>query len=138
MSYDQFQSGVVVYYPYLWAREADRGETSGRKSRPVVVAIRVVRAGKPDLLALLPIATQPPASGRIASKIPDTEKRRAGLETSLEQWIMLDEYNAEILPGTYYLEPQKPLGRFGDAYLRPLLTDFLARITKVASVKRAD
>ena len=36
MSYDELQSGVVLHYPYLWGREADRGETEGRKQRPTV------------------------------------------------------------------------------------------------------
>ena len=138
MSYDEIQTGTVIRYPYLWSREAGRGETEGRKSRPVVVALRVKRTGKPDLLALLPITTQAPIKGRIASEIPEAVKQRAGLDRGVRQWIMLDEYNAETLPGTFYLEPQIPIGRLNDLYLRPLLRDFLGRINQVEAVRRHD
>ena len=38
-------SGLVVLYSYLWAREHDRGEVSGRKDRPACVQILVERGG---------------------------------------------------------------------------------------------
>jgi hypothetical protein len=38
MSFDQLQTGVVLRYPYLWARQAKAGETEGRKDHPVAVA----------------------------------------------------------------------------------------------------
>ena len=138
MSYDELQSGVVLHYPYLWGREADRGETEGRKQRPTVVAVRLRRAGKADLLALFPITTQEPEADRIAKEIPDTEKRHAGLDHSLRQWIILDEFNAEILPGTYYLEPDARLGRLNDLFFKPLVRDFAKRIDSVKVVKRYD
>jgi hypothetical protein len=31
----------VIRYPYLWVREAARGETEGRKLRPVTVGVRI-------------------------------------------------------------------------------------------------
>ena len=138
MSYDELQSGVVLHYPYLWGREADRGETEGRKQRPTVVAVRLRRAGKADLLALFPITTQQPEADRIAKEIPDTEKRHAGLDHSLRQWIILDEFNAESLPGTYYLEPDARLGRLNDLFFKPLVRDFAKRIDSVKVVKRYD
>ena len=138
MSYDRFQSGVVLRYPYLWSREADRGETEGRKQRPVVVAIRLQRAGKADLIALFPITTQQLEAGRVAVEIPDTEKHHAGLDFTLRQWIIFDEFNTEILPRTYYLEPQVPLGRFNDVFFKPLVRDFAKRINTFKVVKRYD
>ena len=38
------EHGQVILYSYLWAREFDRGEESGRKARPTCVMLIV--AGK--------------------------------------------------------------------------------------------
>ncbi|MEZ2127876.1 MULTISPECIES: hypothetical protein [unclassified Sinorhizobium] len=46
MSYDLIQTASVIRYPYLWAREAGRGETEGRKERPVAVGVRMPAAGR--------------------------------------------------------------------------------------------
>ena len=56
----------------------------------------------------------------------------------MRQWIILDEFNAEILPGTYYLEPDARLGRFNDLFFKPLVRDFAKRIDSVKVVKRYD
>ncbi|WP_425960310.1 hypothetical protein [Rhizobium nepotum] len=29
--FDEIETAVVIRYPYLWSREASRGETEGRK-----------------------------------------------------------------------------------------------------------
>lgn len=73
-SFDQIRSGSIIVYPYLWAREAARGETSGRKSRPTAVVVRK-RSPNGDIIALLAITTQQPAQARSAVEIPDIEKR---------------------------------------------------------------
>ena len=35
--------------------------------------------------------------GRFAAEIPDTEKRRAGLDGDIRLWIVLDEYNQDVI-----------------------------------------
>lgn len=77
----EFRPGEVISYPYLWAWQQERGETEGRKQRPVcvVIAIRNAADGNTHIL-LLAITTQPPQAGRIALEIPDIERRRAGLD----------------------------------------------------------
>ena len=80
MSFDQIRTACIIYFPYLWVREAQRGETEGRKHRPVAVGIRYPEANGEDLLILFPITTQPPQPGRFAIEIPEIEKRRAGLD----------------------------------------------------------
>ena len=52
------------------------------------------------------------------------EKRRAGLDATLRPWIILDEYNQDILGRSFYLEPEPPLGRFSKAFLLPLMKEF--------------
>ena len=83
MSLDQLRTGCVIHFPYLWVRQAERGETEGRKPRPVAVGVRIVRPDGNDVLVLFPITGQPPSPDRFAAEIPETEKRRAGLDVTL-------------------------------------------------------
>ena len=71
-------------------------------------------------------------------QVPVWRRPHAGLDFTLRQWIIFDEFNTEILPGAYYLEPQVPLGRFNDVFFRPLVRDFAKRINTVRAVKRYD
>ena len=77
MSLEQLRTGCVIRFPYLWARQAERGETEGRKSRPVAVGVRITRPKGEDVLVLFPITSQPPSSDRFAAEIPEMERRRA-------------------------------------------------------------
>jgi hypothetical protein len=79
MSFEDIQAGSVIRYPYLWEREASRGETEGRKDRPTVVVLRLTE-GRSDRLILLPVTTKPPTPGRVAVELPESERRRAGLD----------------------------------------------------------
>jgi len=48
-------NGLVISYNYLWAREYDRREESGRKVRPACVQIIIARGGSGTVVALFPI-----------------------------------------------------------------------------------
>lgn len=50
MSIDQLRTGCVIRFPYLWVRESERGETEGRKPRPVAVGVRISRPKGEDVL----------------------------------------------------------------------------------------
>ena len=69
MSFDAIRTASVIRYPCLWARQADSGETEGRKDRPVAVGVRIAREGG-DRLLLLPISTSPPGPDRKAIEVP--------------------------------------------------------------------
>ena len=127
MSFDQLRTGCVILFPYLWVREAERGETEGRKPRPVAVGVRIARSTGDDVLVLFPITSQPPSPDRFAAEIPEMEKRRAGLDATLRLWIILDEYNQDTIGQSFYLEPEPPLGRFSKAFFLPLMKEFIAR-----------
>ncbi len=43
MSFEDIQTASVIRYPYLWVREAGRGETEGRKYRPVAGGVLIAR-----------------------------------------------------------------------------------------------
>ena len=129
-SFDSIQTACVIRYPYLWAREA------ARKRRPVTVGIRLPR-NDGDLLLLFPITSKEPEAGRLAVEIPETEKRRAGLEADLRLWIIFDEYNTDIVGESFYLEPEMPIGRFSKAFFLPLMRTFIASSKKAAAINRS-
>lgn len=134
-SYDDIQTAAVIRYPYLWARQAAKGETEGRKERPVAVGVRLARPNG-DMVLFFPITTKQPEKGRFVAEIPTIEKRRAGLDADLRLWIILDEYNADIVGQSFYLEPEPPIGRFSKAFFLPLLREFITRRKSATEVSR--
>ena len=127
MSFEQLQTGVVLRYAYLWARQAKAGETEGRKDRPVAVGVRLARKSGGDLILFFPITSKEPEASRFAVEIPPIEKRRAGLDADMRLWLILDEYNTDIIGQSFYQEPVPPLVSFSKAFLLPLLRAFVAR-----------
>ncbi len=136
MSFEDFRTGTVIRFPYLWAREAAHGETEGRKPRPVAVGVRIPKPRGADVLVLFPITSQEPAQGRFAAEIPDMEKHRAGLDGALRLWVILDEYNQDVIGRSFYLESEAPLGRFSKAFFLPVLQEFIARRSRAHAVNR--
>lgn len=111
-----FERGDIARFNYLWAREAKKGEESGRKPRPVCVVIRL--PGTPPRLFLFPITTLPPAASRIAIAFPEMERKRAGLDQPC--WLILDEYNRIEADKAYDFESVRPIGRISPAFLRKI------------------
>ena len=136
MSFDQLRTGCVILFPYLWVREAERGETEGRKPRPVAVGVRIAWPKGGDVLVLFPITSQPPSPDRFAAEIPEMEKRRAGLDATLRLWIILNEYNQDTIGQSFYLEPEPPLGRVSKAFFLPLMKEFITRRATTRGVNR--
>ncbi|MGP4806606.1 hypothetical protein ACSV5G_22820 [Agrobacterium cavarae] len=134
--FDEIETAVVIRYPYLWSREASRGETEGRKGRPVVVGVRLARPNG-DLVLFFPITTKHPEANRFACEIPAIEKHRAGLDADIRLWIILDEYNSDVIGHSFYLEPDPPVGRFSKAFFLPILREFVARRRSSREVHRA-
>lgn len=123
---NDIQPGQILSYPYLWAWQSEAGETEGRKSRPVCVAVAIKRAedGLTHLL-ILAITTKAPEHGRVALEIPDIERRRAGLDGFRSCWIVLDEYNYDIAETSWYIEPQHELlGRFSKSFMMKVAAGF--------------
>ncbi|ACI57638.1 hypothetical protein GGI64_001495 [Rhizobium leguminosarum] len=136
----EFRPGEVISYPYLWARQQQRGETEGRKQRPVCVVVALRNAGDGNThLVLLAISTQPPQAGRVALEIPDIERRRAGLGDLKQSWIVIDEYNYDIVEQSWYIEPhQEALGRFSKSFVMKIAAMFAKARSQSGRVKRFD
>jgi hypothetical protein len=136
VSFEGIQSGSVIHFSYLWAGEAARGETEGRKDRPTAVGFRLPRPNGEDVLVLFPITSQMPQPERFAVEIPEMEKRRAGLDSALRLWIIFDDYNADIIGRSFHLEPTPPLGQFSRAFFLPLMREFVRRKSEASGVER--
>ena len=112
----EFESGTVVVYSYLWAREFDRGEDAGRKDRPVCVQILVrPKSAASGLTPLyMPITSQRPLAGRLAIEIPQLECQRTGLRAPA--WIIFDEFNIDETVPSVHLRSLKPKGSFSQKF----------------------
>lgn len=111
-----FETGAVYRYAYLWAREKEQGEESGRKERPACLLLRPPQF--PEALIMLPITGTSPSGQQTADLIPEVECRRLGLRSPA--WIILDEYNVAAEHELYDFASLDPLGKFSDAYQRHL------------------
>lgn len=103
MTDDRIETGLVINYRFLWAREHDRGAEHGRKARPACVVVALT--GRPGDVVLFPLTTQEPEAGRLAVRVPETERRRLRLRGAAASWVLLDEGNRDVLPGSYHVEP---------------------------------
>lgn len=116
-------AGDVWRYGYLWRWQHERGETAGRKPRPVaIVAVLVERRAATNLF-LLPITSSLPDQARFAIEIPQIERRRAGLD-DIPLWIIIDEYNHDILEESHLFDPNARIGRFSPTFHASLLRAF--------------
>jgi hypothetical protein len=86
------------------------------------------------------ITTQPPSPTNRAISVPEMERRRAGLDTGIDLWVILDEHNADVFEQSFYIEPQSHLGVFSPAFTKALQKGMIEvlrdRISK--TVKRSD
>lgn len=113
--------GQVFDYHYLWKWQADRGETEGRKKRPSCVVIVVTNAAGQHVMFIAPITSKTPDKGRTALQIPETEARRANLDSDVPLWVVLDELNADVLETSYTLEERSARGSFSPAFTDTIL-----------------
>lgn len=128
--------GQVILYSYLWAREHDRGEESGRKARPTCVLLIVAgKDGRPRPL-LFPITSRPPGPSTRFVEIPETEARRAKLYTPA--WVIVDEFNTDDLATSWAIEDAEPLGQFSRRFMSRIAAEVAAaiRASGVRSVPR--
>jgi hypothetical protein len=112
------ESGLVVSYSFLWSREAEAGEESGRKSRPVCLQLLMnPTQARPDPVLLLPITSQPPEPDALAVAIPELECRRLALRAPA--WIVLEEVNLDIdFRRSPFIDNPNPIGSFSATFTR--------------------
>lgn len=123
MTADFPAAGQVFDYHYLWKWQADRGESEGRKKRPSCVVIVVTNQAGQHVMFIAPITSKSPDEGRVALEIPETEARRAKLDSDVPLWVVLDELNVDILETSYTIEERSPRGSFGAAFTDAILRE---------------
>lgn len=133
-------AGAVLRYPYLWARQAGRGETEGRKTRPCAVILALKSGNGQTELRLCAVTTQPPRTGTHAVEVPEIERRRAGLDSSLRLWVIVDEHNVDVFEQSFYIEPQSQIGAFSSAFTKDLQAEMIVvlRQRNSKAVRRRD
>jgi hypothetical protein len=114
--------GTIIEYPYLWLEQAERGETEGRKDRPVCLALSVRKQDTQEHhLLLLAITSKPPRDDQTAILIPDIERRRAGLARYPVGWVVTSEYNYDIAERSFYYDPRGVVvGAFSQTFMRQI------------------
>lgn len=134
------KQGDVWSYDYLWRREHDAGAEHGRKTRPTALVATVVGKDGRTNLFLLPITSKAPGEDRLSLEVPQIERRRAGLDSDLRLWVIIDEYNHDILETSFYLDPNGRLGAFSSAFNAKTLRAFTqaARTRRARQVPRTD
>ncbi|SKA27706.1 hypothetical protein SAMN02745126_04692 [Enhydrobacter aerosaccus] len=121
-----FQPGDVLDFNYLWHRQAEAGEETGRKVRPVCVLLAISR--DPSRLYLFPLTTQQPSADRAAIAVPEIERRRTGLDAP--SWIIVDEFNLTNTHSLYDFAGLTARGSFGTVFTRKVAAEALARLKR--------
>jgi hypothetical protein len=119
-------NGLVISYNYLWAREHDDREVSGRKARPACVQIIIQDDKRGTVVALFPITSQPPHATRTALEIPEMDARRIGLKSP--SWIMVDEWNLDDFATSPHIADSRPIGSLSAAFMKRVRTAAADRI----------
>ena len=93
------------------------GETEGRKTRPLCIAVTVAKSDSETVVFILSITTQPLLPSRKFIEVPRTESQRVGLET---------EINTDILEGPYVWEDRTPIGTFSSVFTSKIQSSLIA------------
>ena len=113
-------------------RNPDHGAEHGRKAQPACVVVPLT--GRAGDVVLFPLTTQEPAAGRLAVRVPETERRRLRLRGAAANWVLLDEGNRDVLPGSFHVEPIRhdppsyAYGAFSAAFMRVVLRTVAAAL----------
>ena len=120
--------GLVMPFVYLWRREHEAGEESGRKIRPCLI-VAVVRGSTGKVrVAVAPLTSQEPETQRSAIAIPARVRTHLRLEAAAS-WVICDEYNEFDWPGVDIGTTPKGRSVFGyvpDALLEQVRTEMFA------------
>lgn len=122
---DDFRSGDIVSYPYLWHWQHEAGRVNAEKDRPVCLALALPDKNKAlTHLIIVAISGTSPLPEQRTIEIPDLEIKRAGLSAYKRAWVSVDEYNYDIAEKSFFFEPNQRLrGRFSDVFLRQILRE---------------
>ena len=96
MALPEPEPGLVFRYDYVWAREARRGDTTG-KERPACVAVATDSDIDPRLVLILPISHSRPTGKDVGVEIPAAVRRQLGLDDE-PCWVIVSDSNVDDWP----------------------------------------
>ena len=126
------EPGSVFAYPYLWRVDRNRIDHPKERTTCLTVARQVRRVGGATLvhLFLLAISDRPRPDQEVI-ELPEIEKRRAGLDPARPAYVVLSEYNYDVLPHSWWYDPNsKDYGRFGRGFTDQIVRRFLIGISR--------
>jgi hypothetical protein len=115
MMTERLEKGSVFFFPYLWLSQFEKGiETS--KDRTSCLTFKAIQTNGKTALIIVAISDR---ETEWSLKIPQSEKKCAGLKVDWDAFLHLDEYNYDLEEGSVEM-PAKPkiLGRFSDVFMR--------------------
>jgi hypothetical protein len=90
--------GLVIRYGFLWADEHAAGLEQGRKDRPCVIVISVLKRADETTVVVAPITHQRPRDPADGLEIPAALNDKLGLDPDAS-WIVLNQLNRFTWPG---------------------------------------
>lgn len=125
-------SGTVFAYPYLWNDDRSKGRTDS-KDRTTCLAIRRDVAGVEGAIVshlMLLAITDKVWDGQRGLRIPDIEKRRAGLDVQRPAFVVVSEYNYDVLPTSWHYAPgSRTYGTFGPSFCEEIASALKSVLT---------
>jgi hypothetical protein len=113
--------GLFIRYSYLWKSEAEQGREEGGKDRPCAIVLVLFDQADRQLVRVLPITHTAPRDLADAMEIPQTTKKRLGLDSE-RSWIVVSEANDFVWPGPdLRAVPGKGLESVAHGFLPPKL-----------------
>ncbi|QKC73714.1 hypothetical protein EB815_12005 [Mesorhizobium loti] len=88
---------------------------------------------------MLAITSAQPGRDRSAVGVPEIERHRAGLD-AIPLWVIVDEYNHDILESSAYFEPGARIGAFSPSFHKKVMPAFIAAVRggRSKAIPRAD
>lgn len=122
--YDDIQTAAIIHYPYLWSRDAAKGETEGRKERPVAVGSRIPR---PDGDLALFFQSQRNSRKRGVSLLRYRSSKSV-VPVLIPNFVSGSSWTSSTaMSSGVPLEPAPPIGQFSKEFFLPILREFIAR-----------
>ena len=123
--------GSVLLYPYWWRSDARRGvENPKDRTTTLVISQKAATRDGATLVHLFLLGiTDSPRASQSAIEIPPIEKRRAGLDPARAAFVVVSEYNYDVLPLSHDYDPNsKTFGTFSPAFTELVRMRFLRSV----------
>jgi hypothetical protein len=130
--------GTVFHYPYFWYDDYKNGiENPKNRTTTISIIKKTINNNSAELTHLFLLGiTDSPREGQDCIEIPALEKRRAGLDPLRLAYVVVSEYNYDLLPHSYDYDPNsKDFGVFSDVFINTVRDKFIAALRQKQSIR---